>query len=365
MLSSTSSSNQRLPVLPWLRLWVPALLLVVLLAALLEFRLALRGIAPTQLDSEARWLEERSRASSDGPQSLVLIGASRIQLGIDVPLLQRLSGKPTHQLAIDGSSYWPVLRGLASDDTFNGTVIVDYYHHTQLDNASGGLAASYEQRYQEKKAQLRQWHFDRLENILEWHWRGQLRSYADGARPLDSLFYRIFNQPQMPQYLRTNFDRSRDADYRKLPMPDFYFARVRRSLGEHAPPANLDRYRTYPEVFAALQQAINALPHADTRGLVEKHRRLRATVEKIQARGGQVIFLVMPSSGLVREIEQRQYPDSQFLLPLQQSLPAQVINSSSQPQLADFVCPDGSHLDYRDKARFTTAFAHIAGLARR
>lgn len=151
MLSSTSSSNQRLPSLPWLRLWLPALLLVLALIGLLEMRLMLRGFAPTQLDSEARWLEERSRASSDGRASLVLIGASRIQLGIDVALLQKLSGRPTHQLAIDGSSYWPVLRGLAEDQEFKGTVVVDYYQHIPLDDAYGGLAASYERHYQQKK----------------------------------------------------------------------------------------------------------------------------------------------------------------------------------------------------------------------
>ena len=364
MLSSTSSSNQRLPALPWLRLWLPALLLVIALTGLLEMRLMLRGIAPTQLDSEARWLEERSRASTDGQRSLVLIGASRIQLGMDVALLKKLSGRPTHQLAIDGASYWPVLRGLADDPEFSGTVVVDYYEHTPLDDAHGGLAASYERHYQQKKAQLRQWHFDRLENLLEWRWRGMLRSYADGARPLDSLFYRIFNQPQMPQYLRTNYDRSRDADYRKLPMPEFYIARVRRNLGTHAP-TDLERYRTYPEVFAALEQSINALPLADTRGLAEKHRQLRTATEKIQARGGKVIFLVMPSSGLVREIEQHSYPDALFLQPLQQALPAQVIDSAREPLLADFLCPDGSHLDYRDKTRFTQAFAQVAGLTGR
>lgn len=364
MLSSTSSSNQRLPSLPWLRLWLPALLLVLALIGLLEMRLMLRGFAPTQLDSEARWLEERSRASSDGRASLVLIGASRIQLGIDVALLQKLSGRPTHQLAIDGSSYWPVLRGLAEDQEFKGTVVVDYYQHIPLDDAYGGLAASYERHYQQKKTQLRQWDFDRLENLLEWHWRGQLRSYADGARPLDSLFYRIFNQPQMPQYLRTNYDRSRDADYRKLPMPEFYIARVRRNLGEHAP-RDLDRYRTYPEIFAALKHSIDALPLADTHGLAEKHRQLRAATDKIQARGGKVVFLVMPSSGLVREIEQHSYPDALFLQPLQQALPAQVIDSAREPLLADFLCPDGSHLDYRDKTRFTQAFAQVAGLTGR
>ena len=324
----------------------------------------LRGFAPTQLDSEARWLEERSRASSDGRASLVLIGASRIQLGIDVALLQKLSGRPTHQLAIDGSSYWPVLRGLAEDQEFKGTVVVDYYQHIPLDDAYGGLAASYERHYQQKKTQLRQWHFDRLENLLEWHWRGLLRSYADGARPMDSLFYRIFNQPHMPQYLQTNFDRSRDADYRKLPMPDFYIARVGRNLGKHAP-ADLGRYRSYPEVFAALQQSINALPVADTHGLTEKLQQLRATIDKIQARGGKVVFLIMPSSGLVREIEQRQYPDTLFLQPLRQALPVPLIDSAREPLLADFICPDGSHLDYRDKARFTRVFAQLAGLINR
>lgn len=363
MLSSTSSSNQRLPALPWLKLWLPALLLVMLLVAILEMRLALRGISPTQLDSEARWLESRSAAATHGRDALVLIGASRIQLGIDVPLLQRLSGKPTHQLAIDGTSYWPLLQGLAEDSEFTGTVVVDYYEHTPLAEAEGGLATVYEQRYQQKRTQLRHWNFDRLENLLEWRWRGMMRSYADGARPLDSLFYRILNKPEIPQYLVTNFDRSRDADYSKLPMPDFYLARVRRTLGKDAPTVSL-RDKDYSQLFAALQQHIDTLPVADTSGLAEKHRKLLRAIQKIQSRGGHVIFLIMPSSGMVRAIEQRRFPDALFLEPLRRALPIPIIDATSLPQFADFRCPDGSHLDYRDKPRFTAAFAAAAGLSR-
>jgi hypothetical protein len=332
-----------------------------LLVAMLEMRLALRGISSTQLDSEARWLEVRSAIAAHGHEALVLIGASRIQLGIDVPLLQRLSGKPTHQLAIDGTSYWPLLHGLSEDNEFTGTVVVDYYEHTQLDEADGGLAAVYEQHYQQKRTQLGHWNFDRLENLLEWRWRGMMRSYADGARPLDSLLYRILNKPELPQYLLTNFDRSRDADYSKLPMPDFYLARVHRHLGNDAPKVDLSG-QDYPQLVTALRQSIDMLPVADTSRLAEKHHKLQRAVQKIQSRGGHVIFLVMPKSGMVRDIEQRRFPDALFLKPLRRALPISIIDATNLPQLADLRCPDGSHLDYRDKARFTTAFAAAAGL---
>lgn len=361
MLSSISSSNQRLPSLPWAKMWLSALLLLTVFVLMLEGRLALRDIAPTLFDSKTRWQEERLRVKAADKKALVLIGASRIQLGIDPPLLSQLSGMQTIQLAIDGSSYWPILQGLANDPDFIGTVVVDYYEYSTLDNDPANLARRYESDYQQKKTKLTYWNFDRLENQLEWGLRGSLRSYADGARPMDSLYYRVINKPYMPQYLRTRSDRSRDADYSKMDMPKFYIGRVYRNLGKYAPPRNR-QFDTYEEMLTDLQQHIAALPQANTDQLTQKHHLLREAVDKIRHRGGKVIFLTMPTSGMIHDIENKQYPQAVFWVPLKKALPVTMIHSDEHPTLKAFVCPDGSHLDYRDKARFTAAFAQVAGL---
>lgn len=361
MLSSISSSNQRLPSLPWAKIWLPALMLLTAFVLMLEGRLALRDIAPTRFDSKARWQEERLRVKAAGKKALVLIGASRIQLGIDPPLLSQLSGMQTIQLAIDGSTYWPILQGLANDPDFIGTVVVDYYEYSALDNDPANLARRYESDYQQKKTKLAYWNFDRLENQLEWYLRGSLRSYADGTQPMDSLYYRVINKPRIPQYLLTHPDRSRDADYRKLEMPRFYIGRVYRTLGEYAPKKS-KHYDTYEDMLADLQQRIAALPQANTDQLTQKHQQLREAVDKILQRGGKVIFLTMPTSGMIHDIENKQYPQALFWVPLKKALPVTMIHSDQHPTLKAFVCPDGAHLDYRDKARFTAAFAQVAGL---
>ena len=361
MLSSTSSSNQRLPSLPWLKILLPSLLLVTLFALLLEGRLALRGIASTLLDSETHWQEERARVKGLGKQALVIIGASRIQLGIDVPLLSKLSGMETVQLAIDGSSYGPVLLGLAQDTDFCGTVVIDYNEQSSLASDPASLATRYESGYQRKKVQLQSWNFDRLENRLEWFLHANLRSYADGARPLDSLLFRVLKNNQTGQYLRTATDRSRAADYSKVPMPGFYLSRVIRNLGKYAPPPN-QNFDNAQQLLGELQQRIDTLHAEPVIHLPEKHALLKQTVAKIQQRGGRVIFLLMPASGLIREIEHRQYPKLLFWEPLRKAIPAGMIHFEEHISMSDFVCPDGSHLDYRDKARFTVAFAQEAGL---
>ena len=357
MLSSTSSSKQRLPTLPWLALWLPACLLGATLIVLLEVLLAQRGVVPNIPDSELLWREQRTRIKSLGKQALVIVGASRSQLGLDLPLLANLSKMQPVQLALDGASYWPVLRGLANDPDFVGTVIVDYYPHHELEDNPGSTSTRYESNYRQNKTQLMEWQFDRIENQLEWRLRSNLRNYADGARPLDSLLIRILGDAQTPQYLRTHFDRSRDANYSLVKMPEFYFSRVNHHLGN-----TLLHFGDIDQIKTTLQRQIASLTTTATTNVPKIHAHLTQLVEKINKRGGNVIFLVMPTSGMIREIENRKYPKALFWDPIARAIPATMIHTSEHAALSNFYCPDGSHLDYRDKARFTAAFAQVAGL---
>ena len=364
MLSSTSSSSQRLPSLAWRPMWTYALILPLLFILILEGRMALRGYQPTLVDSEIHWLEERARVASLGNSALVLVGGSRIQLGMDVPLLRELTGMEPVQLAIDGNSYGPVLKGLAEDAEFTGTVIVDFYEGTAINPPPDALSTRYANRYRQQRAHFQSWNFDRIENMLERQLKSHLRSYADGARPLDSLLTRIAHQTNVQQYLVTHPDRSRSADYARVPMPDFYFGRVMRNLGTNAPPAN-SHFANPRALNSELVRRIDALPVAAPAAFAPQLAELQRWTQAIQRRGGKVILLVMPSSGLVHEMERHSYPRNIFWDRIARNFPAKMIHYEDYPALRDYRCPDGSHLDYRDKAGFTAAFVKQADLLRK
>jgi hypothetical protein len=76
-------------------------------------------------------------------------------------------------------------------------------------------------------------------------------------------------------------------------------------------------------------------------------------VERIRFRGGRVVFIAMPWSGMVREIEARRYPRALFWDRFLQEFGAAGAHATYEPALQEFACPDGSHLDVRDRARFT------------
>jgi len=82
---------------------------------------------------------------------------------------------------------------------------------------------------------------------------------------------------------------------------------------------------------------------------------MKATIE---ARGGKVIFIEMPTSGMVREIEGRRFPREAFLRAFERENGTRVISSIDDPDLSQFVCLDGSHLDFRDRAKFAEKLVH-------
>jgi hypothetical protein len=133
-------------------------------------------------------------------------------------------------------------------------------------------------------------------------------------------------------------------------MPDFYLRRVARTLGEDVDPKS-------PGTEAELVRRIASIEPRDDSNVLREARFIAETVEQLQTRGGRVVFVAMPSSGLVREIEARRYPRAQFWDRFLHESGAAGIHAAYEPTLREFVCPDGSHLDMRDRARFTEALA--------
>ena len=86
---------------------------------------------------------------------------------------------------------------------------------------------------------------------------------------------------------------------------------------------------------------------------------VEAAVARIQARGGKVVFVEFPSSGIARQTEDRNFPRRKFWEVWAGLSRAVMIHFQDYPGLARFDCPDYSHLDHRDAVPFTEALARI------
>jgi len=360
VLSSTSSSNERLPRGEWVRVLLGALLICAVFAGVLELRLAARGYRPAVADSEELWAHERQRAADLGDKALILVGASRIQLDTDLDTLRAATGLEPVQLALDGSSFVPVLRGLADDPRVTGTVIVDFMPRAVSEWDKEDAAIHYEADY-ERQRNRSSINAQASENVLTRLRARVLRSYADGATPLNSLLKRVLSQDPVEQYLLMKPDRSRLADYARVTMPDFYYGRVMLALGREPV---LEAGTPISKVESDLRREIAAIEPADPERFRARLPDLNALVEKIEARGGRVVLVTFPTSGLVHDIDERHYPRERFWDAFTSGSTGRTLHVDDDARLRGFTCPDGSHLDYRSRPAFTRALADALGLSR-
>jgi hypothetical protein len=359
--TSISSSNRRLPKLEWRVLLGTALAATLLLAGTMELRLALRGYQPTVVDAPDLWQHERHRAAALGSRALILVGASRIQLDVDLDVLRRKTGLEPVQLGIEGSDFQPVLADLAADPRVRGTIIVDFADHL-LGDSFPGAAPEWVARAAAEERGSRLPDFRDAEDALVRLVRSRMRSYADGARPISSLRDRLIPSWPAPQYIITGADRSQWADYSRLPMPWFYYKRVMRNLGVDIP---LHDGMRAEDVEEDLRRRVSTLvPLAEKLPRYEASTRaLAAQTAALRARGGKVYFVMFPKSGLVKEIDRRRFPREQFWDRFVALVGAPTLHFEDVPAMRDLVCPDGSHLDYRQRAAFTAALVQALGIA--
>lgn len=352
-MPSFTSSSERLPIWRGGLVLGAALAIFLCFALALEWGLARRGFEPGVYDDEASWLRARARAEHAGPRGLLLLGSSRMQLDADLDVLGSLTKMKVVQLAIDGSSFLPVFEGLAADPAINGTVVVDFSEHLLASSPDRkSMSLDYQRDYD---AQRGQWpDFHALETRLDEIRNTWLRSYADGARPLSSLMLRALDPEATPQYLVTRTDRSRAADYSLVKMPDFSFRRARGDMGiGESELASM----TIAEQEAFLWRRVEAMTPVDNRVFLMRLQKLVADAHRIEARGGKVFFINMPISGMLRGIRDKKFPRENFWWHLEQAFPGRTLHALDDPVMSRLDCPDGSHLDRRDREVFTRALA--------
>jgi hypothetical protein len=324
-IPSSATPTETPRALPWMWTWAVALSLVLGLLAAGELTLRSLGYRPTVSDSPPLWQFWYESAVGAGPRTIVLIGSSRMQSGISTSQMrQQLPGYRVIQLSkYAGGSPIGVLRKLASDGRFNGIVVCDtltpylirssWEDQRQLYATHSGVTKRLEAA---GLATIR----DRIAAInVTTGIKGMLGSYLNDGGLLP------------PDHVRMRADRSLELDFTYMEA--------------------LERFKA--KSVADFRAIYKAARHPAPEDLDDDFREINGFVCRIQARGGQVVFVRMPSSGARLALEEQFHPKAKYWDRFTAASRGVCIHSAELAGTSAFDCPDESHLDIRNAVKFT------------
>lgn len=321
------------PAQPWGRILIGVLAAIVVGAIGLEVNARERiGLHAGDLDnSEISWSDEKLRAAG-APTAIV--GDSRILFDTDLDRFEALTGVRPIQLAIHGTSALTLLENMADDKDFKGVLIVglaDTMFFQPFDGYGG-----YVKKWHEFRAPYRL-----VSNEIDHSLQRRI-AFLDSNYRLSVLAHRL------------------DRDFRpgvEGPMDDIWKLQ---EVGEHRATHLWDRVE-YDHAWRARTRWAwkgfkDKFPY--TPELIAKgHARAKVAVDKIRARGGDVVFIRPPSAAQLRVNEEAQVPKAKgwdYLLSYTHSVG---IHSDELPApVGGWDLPEWSHLSRTCATVYTDAY---------
>lgn len=331
MPSSTSSSDERLPKVAFGRLWLAVIGLALSGAIAAEGLLRFVGYSPAFLDDRDAWAQRRAvLAEVSSPRHVLVLGSSRAQTDFDPRVFRR--ALPEHgftMLAVSGRQPFATLRDVALETDFRGLVLV----------------TATAENYPPSEAQ-QPW-----VDHYEARFRGGGRFERSLNRDLKTWLQQrlVIAYPPLASVLRT----LREGRYAPRGTVSEPSGRILNLLGEQSPPFQAavlaQRDRRYRE---RLEAGDVSRSDADWPAY---HARYRPLVERIRARGGEVVFVVPPTSHARLLWTRQAYPRDRFMGTVEQGTGAGLFHFEDDPVTRTLSCPDNSHLAPADAAIFSRA----------
>jgi hypothetical protein len=290
------------------------------------------------------WASKRKQVYEATPAAPVLIGSSRIKFDIDMETWEKAAGRKPVQLALEGTTPRPLLEDLANDQNFKGNLVVDV---TEM------LFFTPSGNYYEERANK------------------NIKSYPKWSLAQQASF-------RINRFLESNFvfldeeEKSVGVLMKRLPVP----RRPGVFPGLNFPPewayGTFDRQTVMDQRFlksSAMQKQVQGV-WASVGGLSGKRgvggdtltailKSVKTAVDKIKARGGQVLFVRTPSSGPFWEAEKKSFPRELYWDRLLAYTQTPGIHFEDYPALSKYTCPEWSHLSPTDAITFTQDFIRI------
>lgn len=345
MRSSTSSSEaasvvlRPVPAAPWPRMALVAVVLFALGLAGWESYWRSQGFVPGYNNSDGQWAEARRRVDHAEPRATVFIGSSRTMFDIDLEVWREETGVEPIQLALEGSNPMPILTKLADDEDFTGLLVIGVVPPLILQPGVGFREGAVERYETETPSQ-------RIGQQLSYPLERTFAFYNFDT----ALFTVLDRQEWWPE--RPGFEagppevrelgimkRSRETDLWDRVETDTAYNRIVtstwRAILESAPkpPSEEVARAAFEELLAGIARDVG----------------------RIRDRGGEVVFLRLPSSGFFREVEGAAMPRERIWEPVLGAADAVGVHFEDYPELADVPTPEWSHISARDKDRLTRA----------
>ncbi len=335
--------QRMIPEKSWVRILIASFILTVGFAIAWEVYARSLGYRPSLNDTSDLWTLRRAAVKQD---SLVIIGTSRSLFDLDLDQIEKGLGMRPIQLGLVGSSPYPVFENLANDESFHGTMIVDLL--PLLFMAPAGppmeIAEKAIKRYQ-NQAESQKWG-EYLAMLLE----EKIAFLKQDDLTLSALLDRVsvpsrasfHPAPKLPPYFST-LDRER-----------------RTKMAEQAvtpgPLQNRVKFG-WPPLFSPPPAPNWISPEAfgkNLRELIEaRYQNIASFAAKLRARGVKVIFVRLPVTGKVKEIEDQTSPRAGIWSRILADTKYPGIYFEDYPELSQFQCPDWSHLSGPDSIEFT------------
>ncbi len=321
-----------IPAQPWGRIMI--FVAAVLVAAIAALEVNAReniGLHAGDLDnSEISWSDEKLRAAG-APAAIV--GDSRILFDTDLDRFEALTGVRPIQLAIHGTSALTLLETMADDKDFKGVLIVglaDTMFFQPFDGYGG-----YVKKWHEYRAPYRIVS-NEIDHVLQ-----RRIAFLDSNYRLSVLAHRL------------------DRDYRpgvEGPADDIWKLQ---EVGEHRQTWMWDRVEYDPKwrartrwAWKGFKEKFPFTPQLIAKGM----KRAKAAVDKIRARGGDVVFIRPPSAPELRVNEEAQVPKAKGWDVLLKTTNAVGIHIDDLPAAQGLTLPEWSHLSRKCSRVFTDAY---------
>jgi len=329
------------PEQPWGKILLGAVALVVGLVGAWEWYWRDYGVHPSISNTFGLWAIQRRRIDAGEGDATVFLGASRLYFDIQLPVWERLDGRPPIQLSFEGTSPLAAVEDLTADPKFTGRLVI-------------GVAPDlFFSGYQYRAGAIRYAHKEspsqRIGQWLSMHFIEPWFAFDDPDYALQTVLARQTWPPRpgrawhvsVRKLAETGADRNthlwdkvaKDAEYREMARNIW---RQEFQPSEDDPP---------PAVASKVEK--------------EQIERMAKAVAKLRARGVKVLFVRMPSSGEYLAYENREFPRARTWDALLAATGAPGIHFQDYPQLQGYYLPEWSHMPRAEGERFTAALYAI------
>ncbi len=318
--------------------------LVLFLAAMVGWELKMRSLALAAGDLDdnpVSWAIERERLESGEHDGVVIVGSSRILFDTDLGVWQEVTGGRPVQLALPGTSPRQYLRSVANDTGFSGLVVCDVTPEMFFSPFVGALPqfVGMEKSWRDHSPSEYFGHevglkLERVFAFIESEYSLfrliERIQVADDRMGPDGPYYDVWK-------LSVSYPRRQYFLWHRIEQPGFLQDHARAAWG----PFGNERPPLTKELIDA--------SIAD----------VKASVETIRARGGEVVFIRPPSAGLFLERENRNAPRAATWDRLLAETGTVGVHYEDYPEMRSLEVPEWSHLSREAAARFTRAYLDV------